>query len=150
MDTCWFITPRRICWNALPESLKISGAIKQSCMETMAQCLKYAAEFSGFGVCAHVDSDSGLEKSHPKYDAFKQEIFNCDNLLGLEITQAVNSDWFSHIDSNSDRKNCANLRRQQLGHEIEVSLAKVMGSDSHTPSPLWEENANKSKAAYPV
>jgi DNA polymerase III alpha subunit len=109
--------------------LKISGN-KQSCMDTMAQCLKYAAEFSGFGVCAHIDSDAGLEKAHPKYDAFKQEILNYENLLGLEITQAANSDWFSHIDSNSDRKNCANVRRRQLVQEAEVSLAKVMGSDS--------------------
>lgn len=93
--------------------LKISTN-KQSCMETMAQCLKCAADFGGFGVCAHVDGDSGLEKAHPKYDAFKQEILNCENLLGLEINQAANSDWFSHIDSNADRKNCANQRRSNL------------------------------------
>ena len=123
--------------------LKISGN-KQSCMETMAQCLKYAAEFGGFGVCAHVDSDSGLEKAHPKYDAFKQEILNCENLLGLEITQAANSDWFSHIDPNSDRKNCASVRCQQLGQETEVSLAKVMGSDSHTLAAVGR-NANNQK-----
>jgi DNA repair ATPase RecN/histidinol phosphatase-like PHP family hydrolase len=123
--------------------LKISGN-KQSCMDTMAQCLKYAAEFSGFGVCAHIDSDAGLEKAHPKYDAFKQEILNYENLLGLEITQAANSDWFSHIDSNSDRKNCANVRRRQLVQEAEVSLAKVMGSDSHTLAAVGR-NANNQK-----
>ncbi|MDR3412379.1 MAG: AAA family ATPase [Formivibrio sp.] len=123
--------------------LKISGN-KQACMETMAQCLKYAAEFGGFGVCAHVDSDSGLEKAHPKYDAFKQEILNCENLLGLEITQAANSDWFSHVDVNADRKNCAASRRQHLGQESEVSLAKVMGSDSHTLAAVGR-NANNQK-----
>ena len=83
--------------------LKIS-ANKQSCMDSMAQCLKFAAEFGGFWSCAHVDSDSGLENAHPKYDAFKQEILNCKNLLGVEITQAKNGDWFSHTDSNAEQE----------------------------------------------
>src|SRR5260370_38302072 len=59
--------------------LKISS-IKQACLDTMAQCLKFAAEFNGFGICAHVDSASGLEHAHPKFDTFKQEILNCENL----------------------------------------------------------------------
>ena len=123
--------------------LKISTN-KQSCMDTMAQCLKYAQEFGGFGVCAHVDSDSGLEKAHPKFDAFKQEILNADNLLGLEITQAANADWFCPLDPHADRKNCANVRRQHLRHEVEVSLAKIMGSDSHTLAAVGR-NANNQK-----
>jgi ABC-type lipoprotein export system ATPase subunit len=117
---------------------------KQSCLDTMAQCLKFAAEFNGFGICAHVDSASGLEHAHPKFDAFKQEILNCENLLGVEITQAANNEWFSPLDGHADRQNCATLRRNHLGHEKEVSLAKVMGSDSHALAEVGR-NANNQR-----
>ena len=117
---------------------------KQACLDTMAQCLKYATAFEGFGICAHVDSDSGIEHAHPKFDTFKQEILNCENLLGMEITQAANNEWFSHVDGNADRRNCAAIRRNQLGHETEISLAKVMGSDSHALVAVGK-NANNQK-----
>ena len=123
--------------------LKISPN-KQACLDTMAQCLRYAAEFEGFGICAHVDSDAGLEHAHPKFDAFKQEILNCENLLGVEITQAANNEWFSQLDSHADRRNCATIRGKHLGHETEVSLAKVMGSDSHALAAVGK-NANNQK-----
>jgi ABC-type cobalamin/Fe3+-siderophores transport system ATPase subunit len=117
---------------------------KQACLDSMAQCLRFAAEFDGFGICAHIDQESGLEHAHPKYDTFKQEVLNCENLLGLEITQAVNHEWFSHIDADKDRRNCATIRRTALGHETEISLAKVMGSDSHSLSAIGK-NANNQK-----
>src|SRR5258707_7702315 len=44
---------------------------KQACLDTMAQCLKHADEFKGFGICAHVDTAAGLEHTHTKYDTFK-------------------------------------------------------------------------------
>jgi energy-coupling factor transporter ATP-binding protein EcfA2 len=117
---------------------------RQACLDSMAQCLAYATESDGFGICAHVDGEAGLQAAHPKYDAFKQEILNSGNLLGIEITQAANSDWFSDLDSDVDRRNCATIRRNHLGHESEVSLATVMGSDSHTLSAVGK-NANNQK-----
>jgi len=83
----------------------------------MPQCLKLAAEFDGFGVLAHVDGEAGLEKAYPKFDTFKQDILNCQNLLGIEVTDATNNLWFSHLDGDQDRKNCAKIRRELLGHE---------------------------------
>src|SRR6185503_16629925 len=88
---------------------------KKACHDTIPQCLKYAEEFDGFGICAHIDLDSGIEKAHPKYDAFKQEILNCKNLLGLEVAVAGNNSWFSPADDSPDRRNCASLRCQQIG-----------------------------------
>ena len=64
---------------------------RKACHNTIPQCLRFAEEFNGFGICAHIELDSGLEKAHPKFDAFKQEVFNCPNLLGLEIANAANS-----------------------------------------------------------
>ena len=71
------------------------------CHNTMAQCLEFAEQFDGFGILAHIDRESGLEKAHPKFDAFKQDIINHKNLLGIEITDANNSLWFSHLDRRS-------------------------------------------------
>jgi hypothetical protein len=109
---------------------------RKVCRNTMAQCLNLSREFDGFGVLAHVDRDAGLEKAYPKFDAFKQEILNCQNLLGVEITDAKNSRLFSHLDDDQDRKNCAKVRREALGHESDIQLAKVMGSDSHAMNTL--------------
>ena len=79
---------------------------RKACHNTIPQCLRFAEEFNGFGICAHIELDSGLEKAHPKFDTFKQEVFNCSNLLGLEITNAANGSWFSHDDTDVNRRNC--------------------------------------------
>jgi len=111
----------------------------------MPQCLRYADDFDGFGICAHIELDSGFEKAHPKYDAFKQEILNCKNLLALEVSNAANSLWFSHSDDSADRRQCAKLRCTHLGHEEEIELAKVMSSDAHSIGALGRNAAGNRK-----
>lgn len=117
----------------------------KACHNTIPQCLRFAEEFNGFGICAHIELDSGLEKAHPKFDAFKQEVFNCPNLLGLEISNAVNSTWFSHDDANANRRNCAVVRCATLGLEDGVDLAKVMSSDAHTLNALGRNASGNRK-----
>ncbi len=109
---------------------------RKVCHNTIPQCLRFAEEFNGFGICAHIELDSGLEKAHSKFDAFKQEVFNCSNLLGLEITNVTNSAWFSHDDTDINRRNCIVTRCEALGLEAGVDLAKVMSSDAHTLNAL--------------
>lgn len=109
---------------------------KKTCYDTIPQSLKHADDFGGFGICAHIESEGGLEKVHPKYDAFKQDILNSKNLLALEISNANNSLWFSHSDEEAGRKNCAVLRCKHLGHEEGTDLAKVMSSDAHSLAAL--------------
>lgn len=118
---------------------------KKTCYDTIPQCLKFADEFQGFGICAHIELSSGFEMAHPKYDAFKQEVMNCKNLLGLEVSNVANSPWFSHSDDNPDRRNCAKLRCQALDHEEEIELAKVMSSDSHSLDKLGRNAAGNRK-----
>jgi hypothetical protein len=117
---------------------------RKSCSNTIPQCLKYAEEFGGFGICAHIESEAGFEKAHSKYDVFKQEILNSKNLLALEVTRADNSSWFTHSDENGDRKNCAMSRCKHLEHDDGTELAKVMSSDAHTLAALGR-NANGNK-----
>ncbi len=126
-------TPEKL--EAFYGKLKISSD-KKACHDTMAQCLKYALEFDGIGICAHIDTDAGIERSSPKYDTFKQEVLNSKNLIALEVAHAANVDWFAHADGNNDRRNCAKLRCQHLGHEEEIELAKVMSSDAHSIGAL--------------
>lgn len=114
------------------------------CHNTIPQCLRFAGEFGGFGICAHIELDSGIEKAAPKFDAFKQEVFNCPNLLGLEIAHASNSALFSHDDVDESRRNCAIARCVALGLEEGVDLAKVMSSDAHTLNRLGQ-NASGSR-----
>ena len=109
---------------------------RKACHNTIPQCLHFAEEFNGFGICAHIELDSGLEKAHPKFDAFKQDVFNCSNLLGLEVANASNSAWFSHEDADANRRNCVIARCKALGLEDGVDLAKVMSSDAHTLNAL--------------
>lgn len=112
------------------------SADKKFCSQTIDQCLAFAAAFDGFGICAHIELSSGLEGAHPKFDAFKQEIFNSKNLLALEISQSANAGWFTHGDSHADRKNCAALRCKHLLLEDDIELPKVMSSDAHTLEAL--------------
>jgi predicted ATPase len=120
--------------------LKISPD-KKTCYDTIPQCLKYAEEYDGFGICAHIDLDNGLENAHPKYDAFKQEILSCKNLLALEISNADMSAWFSISDESADRKKCAALRCKQLEKEEDIELPKVMGSDAHSVGAMGKNAA---------
>ncbi|MEP6821945.1 MAG: TrlF family AAA-like ATPase [Chthoniobacterales bacterium] len=120
--------------------LDISGD-KKTCLNSVAQCLKLAEEFDGFGICAHIDLGGGLEQAHPKFDAFKQGILNAKNLLALEIAAAANVTWFSHSDENDDRRKCARLRCKQLGHEDDIELPKVMASDAHSLAALGKNAA---------
>jgi ABC-type lipoprotein export system ATPase subunit len=118
---------------------------RRACHNTIPQCLRFAEEFNGFGICAHIELDSGLEKAHPKFDAFKQEVFDCPNLLGLEIADASNSALFSHDDADPSRRDCAVARCKALGLEDGIDLAKVMSSDAHTLNALGRNASGNRK-----
>ncbi len=120
-------------------------ADRMGCNNTITQCLQFAAQFDGFGICAHIELGAGLELAYPKFDAFKQQILSAKNLLALEISNPASIDWFSHNDTNPDRKHCAALRCQHLGHEEEVELPKVMSSDAHTLGALGKNAAGNRK-----
>jgi DNA repair ATPase RecN len=109
---------------------------KKFCSHTIDQCLAFAADYEGFGICAHIELSSGLEGAHPKFDAFKQAIFNSKNLLALEVSKSENVEWFTHADTHADRKNCAVLRCKHLLLEDDIELPKVMSSDAHTLEAL--------------
>ena len=117
------------------------SADRKTCNDTIPQCLKLAEEFKGFGICAHIDLDSGFDKAHPKFDAFKQEIMNSKSLLALEVSNITNIASFSHADANADRKRSASLRCIHLEQEPDIELTKVMSSDAHSLDALGKNAA---------
>jgi len=121
------------------------SADKKACSNPIWQFLKIAEDFGGFGICAHIELDAGFEKAHPKFDTFKQQVFDCPNLLGLEIASAAAGDWFSIADANADRKQCAALRCQRSGLEDGHDLTKIMSSDAHSLGALGKNAAGARK-----
>jgi hypothetical protein len=128
-------TPTIDCLERFMGKLNVS-ADRKACHNTIPQCLQFAAECDGFGICAHIELDSGVDKAHPKFDTFKQEIFNCSNLLALEIANAATSSWYTHDDTDANRRGCAVARCRSLGIEEGLNLAKVMSSDAHSLNAL--------------
>lgn len=115
--------------------LSLSADLK-FCNDTIAQCLNYACDFAGIGIAAHIDISSGFEQAMPKYDAFKEDVLKCKNLLALEITDVENEAWFTDRDDNPHRKTLHGIRRTHLGEEETYELPKVMSSDAHTLKAL--------------
>ena len=119
--------------------LKISPD-KKTCHDTIPQCLKYAEEFDGFGICAIISTGTRVLSYCIRNTMFLSRDSELQNLVGLEVTKADNSPWFSHSDDDTNRKNCARLRCTHLGHEDEIELAKVMASDAHSIGALGEKH----------
>ena len=122
---------------------------RKFCQNNFPQCLKEAEDQGGFGIAAHIELDTGLEKAHPKFDLFKQGVFDCKNLLGLEVNRVENSHFFTHGDEDQNRRNCVVLRCKHLNHEEKTELAKVMNSDAHSVGALGR-NAQRGQEADAV
>lgn len=74
------------------------------CDHTISQCLDIACQNHGIGIAAHIDLSSGFEHAVPKYDAFKENLLKCRNLLALEISDAANEHWFTDRDDHPQRQ----------------------------------------------
>lgn len=105
---------------------------KKTCHNLIPQCLEEADRQGGFGICAHIDLDSGFDAAVPKSNEFKEAILKSRNLLALEISKIANESWYTNRDGDGIRKNLSNVRRTALEYEDTYELAKVMSSDAHT------------------
>ncbi|MBL8891585.1 MAG: AAA family ATPase [Planctomycetaceae bacterium] len=108
------------------------SADRKTCHNLIPQCLEEAENQGGFGICAHIELESGFDACVPKSNEFKEAILKCPNLLALEVAQIANETWYTNRDCDGIRKHLANLRRTSLEHEDTYELAKVMSSDAHT------------------
>lgn len=68
---------------------------RKICNRSIVECLEIAERFNGIGIASHIDIEAGFEVKIPTYDAFKQQILLCKNLLALEVSSITSTDWYT-------------------------------------------------------
>ncbi|MDP1539155.1 MAG: hypothetical protein Q8L72_00675 [Moraxellaceae bacterium] len=109
---------------------------KERCSQGIVECLNIASQFNGFGVLAHIELDSGFEKTVVRFNSQMDDIFCHPALLALEISKKGSLELYTDEDSDSNRLALVKARRKKLNLHDDVILAKVMSSDSHSINKL--------------
>lgn len=109
---------------------------KERCSQGIVECLNLAEQYGGFGVLAHIELDSGFEKTVGRFNAQMDDLFCHSALLALEISKKESLDLYTDKDTDSHRLSLVKKRRTKLELHDEVILPKVMSSDSHSINKL--------------
>lgn len=109
---------------------------KTLCQQGIAQCLDFAEQCNGIGVLAHIELNSGFEKTIAKFNPQMDEVFTHKNLFGLEISNKASASLYTDADLDTNRKRLVGLRRTTLKLDDDNCLPKLMSSDSHTLAKL--------------
>lgn len=105
---------------------------KKICHQGIVECLNFAKNFNGIGVLAHIELDSGFEKSIGRFNEQLTAIFKHPNLYALEITKKESVNAYTDNDDNKERKQQIVSRRKELDLPNDYELAKILSSDAHT------------------
>jgi ABC-type lipoprotein export system ATPase subunit/histidinol phosphatase-like PHP family hydrolase len=117
---------------------------KERCLQGIVECLDLAKQYNGFGILAHIELDSGFEKTVGRFNSQMNDLFCHPSLLALEISKKDSFDLYTDIDTNSSRLSLVKERRKRLELHEDVILPKVMSSDSHSIDKLGK-NAEGNK-----
>lgn len=112
---------------------------KETCTQGIVECLNIAKQYNGIGVLAHIELDSGFEKTINRFDPKMSAILAHDTLMALEISDKVSIDFYTDNDTSmesAERKRLINERRQALDLENNYDFPKLMSSDAHTLNKL--------------
>lgn len=115
------------------------SANRETCNQGIVECLDFAKQFNGIGVLAHIEQNSGFEKTINRFDPKMSAILTHDTLLALEISDKSSVDLYTDNDvsaNSSERKRLINERRQTLELEDNYDFPKLMSSDAHTLNKL--------------
>ena len=104
---------------------------KSFCNQGIVECLHKAIAYEGIGVLAHITLDSGFEKTIQRFGPQMEEVFKCQNLLGLEITRKEETVLYTDLDMSSDHRNLLSIWRETNNNKLHRDFAKLMSSDSH-------------------
>ena len=118
---------------------------KKQCDTTITGALDIASRFGGFGIAAHIDIEAGFEHYTPGYTPFKEAILRHELLLGLEISNKAVIDWYTELDTNSERKRLFRARRDFLKEDNSYNIAKTMSSDAHKLASLGQNISGTKK-----
>nr|WP_210758460.1 PHP domain-containing protein [Croceimicrobium hydrocarbonivorans] len=109
---------------------------RKTCNQGIAECLDLAYQHNGLGVLAHIELESGFEKTIGRFGPQIEEVMKHPNLKGLEISSKTSLDNYTDKDTDDNRKRLIKLRREHLELEVNIDLPKLMSSDSHTLNKL--------------
>ena len=104
---------------------------KTICNQSITECLNYAERFQGIGVLAHINLDSGFEKTIGRFGPHMEQIFKCANLMGLEITSKTEAELYTDKDNNPNHIHLLEIWRSASDNKLHRDFAKLMSSDSH-------------------
>lgn len=107
-------------------------APRKFCSQGIYDCLEYAVKYNGIGVLAHIEVDSGFEKTIGKFNEVFDVAFQHPAILGLEIKNHSSVNHYTEYDDLADRKTVMKRRNIALGLPENHKLAKVMSSDAHS------------------
>ncbi|MCK5285197.1 MAG: PHP domain-containing protein [Alphaproteobacteria bacterium] len=104
---------------------------KERCSQGIVECLDLARRYNGFGILAHIELDSGFEKTVGKFNAQMDDLFCHPSLLALEISKKSSFKLYTGNDPDSNHLALVKERRNRLNLHEDSILPKVMSSDSH-------------------
>lgn len=104
---------------------------KSVCNQGIKECLDWAENYKGIGVLAHITLSSGFEKTINRFGPPMEQIFQCKNLVGLEITNKEDVDLYTDSDSDPNHKHLLEIWRNASENKYHTDFAKLMSSDSH-------------------
>lgn len=121
---------------------------KETCTQGIVDCLNFAKLYNGIGILAHIDLDSGFEKTIGRFDPKMEAIIKHECLYGLEITDKNSFDLYTERDSSAnlqDRMNLISQRIKFLDLEKGYEFPKLMSSDAHTLDRLGTNASGEKK-----
>lgn len=114
---------------------------RRFCSQGIYDCLEIAAKYNGIGVLAHIEVDSGFEKTIGKFNEIFDVAFQHPAILALEIKNHSSVNHYTEYDESSDRKNAMRKRNANLGFPSNYKLAKIMSSDAHSMNAFGKNAA---------
>lgn len=112
---------------------------RETCTQGIVECLNIAKQYNGIGVLAHIELDSGFEKTINRFDPKMSAILTHETLMALEISDKLSVDLYTDNDTSehaADRKRLMNERIATLELENNYEFPKLMSSDAHTLNKL--------------
>jgi histidinol phosphatase-like PHP family hydrolase len=105
---------------------------KKFCNQGIYDCLEFVQKHNGFGILAHIEVESGFEKTMVKFNEIFDQAFQHPAIIALEIKNHTSIKYYTELDEIADRKTAMKRRNAVLELPETHKLAKVISSDAHT------------------
>ncbi len=121
------------------------GELDTHTTRSMADVIKEAETLGGVCLAAHIDlPKTGFEMLSEGYPNWKKDIITSSGLLGVEIKETQNLNWYSTDDDNNprglERRKLIDVRSKNGSTFSRVHLAHIQSSDAHTMKSFNERN----------